>query len=189
VAQRFRSSTLQATCCSRLGILKGHHHRDIARQKSFPSIAGTATKRHRLTMKTFSIFKHPDQRLEAIKQGLSIPGLLGGGFWLLWHRIWTIGALTTVGGLSVYFIFPSPEAYIYGIPYGHRFGLADIVNIGICGVVGFWGNSIRTSSLIDRGFEHVSTEQASTPDGARAAYLRRSTVTNSTPSFGRCEPS
>jgi len=139
-------------------------------------------------MKTFSIFEHPDHRLEAVKQGFSFPGLLAGGFWLLWHRMWGLGALATVVGLGVYLLSPSPEGYVYGIPYGHRFGLADIVNIGTCGVVGFWGNAWRASSLVDRGFENVATEQAATPDGAKAAYLRRAAADHQGATFARREP-
>jgi hypothetical protein len=138
-------------------------------------------------MKTFSIFEHPNRRLEAVKQGFSFPGLLAGGFWVLWHRMWGLGALATVVGLGVYLLFPSPEGYVYGIPYGHRFGLADIVNIGVCGAVGFWGNEWRASSLVDRGFENVGPEQAATPDGAKAAYLRRAVGGHQEPSFVRRE--
>lgn len=140
-------------------------------------------------MKTFSIFEHPDHRLEAVKKGFSFAGVLGGGFWLLWHKMWFLGALATMVGVGVYLLFPSPEGYVYGIPYGHRFGLADIVNIGICGVIGFWGNEWRSSSLLDRGFENVATEQAATPDGAKAAYLRRATAAHQEPAFVRREPS
>lgn len=123
------------------------------------------------------MFEHPDRRLEAVKKGFSFPGVFGGGFWLLWHRIWGLGALASVVGFGVYLILPNPEGYVYGIPYGHRFGLADIINIATAGAVGFWGNECRAASLIDRGFEHVATEHAATREGAKAAYLRRSSGT------------
>jgi hypothetical protein len=139
-------------------------------------------------MKTFSIFVHPDSRMEVVKSGFSFPGLLAGGFWLLWHKIWTLGTLVAVGGIAVYAIFPNPEGYLLGVPYGHRFGLADIVNVGLCSVVGIWGNEWRSSSLLARGFERVGAEQASTPDGAKAAFLRRSQGAVSEPNLGRREP-
>jgi hypothetical protein len=141
-----------------------------------------------IMMKTYSIFEHPDRRLETVKQGFSFPGLLGGGFWLLWHRMWFLGAVATGLGLGIYLLFPNPEGYVYGIPYGHRFGLADIINLGICGMVGFSGNAWRSASLHDRGFEDVGTEQASTLDGAKAAYLRRGKAARHEPSFVRREP-
>lgn len=140
-------------------------------------------------MNTFSIFIHPDNRTEAVKQGFSFPGLLGGGLWLLWHRMWLLGALATVVGFGVYPLLPNPQGYVYGIPYGHRFGVADIVNIGICIVVGFLGNEWRASTLVSRGFECVGAEQAATPDGAKAAYLRRGSTPDGQRAFVRREPS
>jgi hypothetical protein len=139
-------------------------------------------------MKTFSIYEHPDHRLEAVKQGISFPGLLLGGVWLLSHRMWISGALATGGGLVLYLLFPSPEGYVFGIPYGHRFGLADIMNLGICGVVAFCGNGWRATSLLDRGFDDMGTEQAATPDGAKAAFLRRTGIARHEPGFVRREP-
>ena len=139
-------------------------------------------------MKTFSIFEHPDHRLIAVKEGFTIPGLLAGGLWLLWHRVWMYGAIASVVGLGVYALFPNPAGYLYGIPYGHRFGLADVVNIGICIAVGLLGNEWRCSSLVDRGFEKVGVENALTPDGAKAAYLRRDSSHMSDPPFMRREP-
>ena len=140
-------------------------------------------------MKTFLIFEHPDHRLEAIKQGFSVPGLLAGGLWLLWHRVWLFGAIATVAGLGVYGLFPNPSGYLYGIPYGHRFGLADVLNVGICVFVAFYGNKWRASSLLERGFDKVGTEQAATVDGAKGAYLRRGSTVNLTRTDVRREPS
>lgn len=139
-------------------------------------------------MKTFSIYRHPDHRLEAVKQGISFRGLLLGGVWLLWHRMWFLGSLATVLGLGCYVMFPSPEGYVFGVPYGHRFGLADIINLGICGVVAFCGNGWRATSLADRGFENMGAEQASTPDGAKAAFLRRTAAADWESGLVRREP-
>jgi hypothetical protein len=102
--------------------------------------------------------------------------------------MWILGAVMTLVGVGVFFWFPNLEGYVYGIPYGHRFGLADIVNMAVCGVVGFWGNDWRASSLVDRWFEKVTTEHAATPDGAKAAYLRRAATEHQEPSFVRREP-
>ena len=141
-------------------------------------------------MKQFQVFRHPDGRLEAVKQGFSIPGFLFNGCWLLWHKIWLKGGLITAVGFGVYLIFPSPEGYIYGIPYGHRFGLADIINIVFMGVVGIFGNEWRCTALGDRGFENVSTVVAATPDGAKAQFLRNNTSTGGQQvGFERREPS
>jgi hypothetical protein len=124
-------------------------------------------------MKNYQIFKHPDNRLVAVKEGFSFWGLFLGGFWLLRHQIWLIGCIAIIVGLGVYGIFPNPEGYILGIPYGHKFGLADILNIGTCAVVGFFGNEWRSKSLGQRGFDYIITVKAETPDGAKASYLRQ----------------
>lgn len=141
-------------------------------------------------MKKFLLLKHPDNRLEAVKQGFSFPGVLLGGGWLLWHKVWLAGVLTTVVGVGAYVIFPSPEGYILGIPYGHRFGFADIINIGIQLTVGILGNEWRVSSLRDRGFDEVGEALAATPDGAKADYLVRARGSNANePEFSRREHS
>lgn len=139
-------------------------------------------------MKTFLVFEHLDGRIEAVKDGFSFPGFVCGGFWLMWHRMWGAGAIALISGFGVYVLLPSPEGFIYGVPYGHKFGLADVLNICVCAVVGALGNHWRCSSLGDRGFEHVGTEHAATPDGAKAAYLRRDAKPNMAHGFSRKEP-
>jgi len=37
-------------------------------------------------MKKYQVFKHPDNRLEAVKTGFSFHGLIFGFFWLFWHK-------------------------------------------------------------------------------------------------------
>jgi hypothetical protein len=123
-------------------------------------------------MNKFKVYKHPDGRLAAVKVGFSFPGLIFGAFWLLWHRIWLLGGITAVIGLGLYFVFPSPEGYLMGIPYGHRLGIADLLNLVICVIVGLYGNEWRRNSLSERGFDNVSDERAKTADGAKAEYLR-----------------
>ena len=82
-------------------------------------------------MKKYQVFKHPDNRLEAVKTGFSFPGLIFGFFWLFWHKMWMWGGIAAFVSLIAYFILPSPAGYIYGVPYGHSFGLADLINIVI----------------------------------------------------------
>jgi Protein of unknown function (DUF2628) len=123
-------------------------------------------------MKPYRVYKHPDNRLVAVKEGFSFPGFFFGGFWLLWHKVWVAGSIAVTIGILVYFIFPSPQGYFYGVPYGHRFGIADLTNIGIELIIGFVGNELRLTSLYQRGFELVKTVMAATPDDAKAKYLR-----------------
>jgi len=123
-------------------------------------------------MKKYQVFKHPDNRLEAVKTGFSFPGLIFGFFWLFWHKMWMWGGIAAFVSLIAYFILPSPAGYIYGVPYGHSFGLADLINIVIQVIIGVLGNELRSSSLRERGFDLVKIVKAATPDDAKAKYLR-----------------
>ncbi len=126
-------------------------------------------------MRTYRIYQHPDQRLVAIKEGFSFPGLIFGGFWLCWYKLWSYGAIVLIVGMLAYALFPSPEGYLWGIPYGHRFGLADLINLALIVGIGLKGNELRGSNLVDRGFDRVGRELANTPEGAIGAYLRKGT--------------
>ena len=123
-------------------------------------------------MRKFQIYKHPDGRLNAVREGFSVPAAIFGAFWLLWHKIWIHGAVAAVIGVGLYVVFPSPAGYLLGIPYGHRFGTADVLNVAICLLIGAFGNEWLGKSLSERGFENVSVELAATAEGATAEYLR-----------------
>jgi len=139
-------------------------------------------------LKRFDLLEHPDGTLQAVKDGFSWPGFFFSGLWLLWHRIWGLGSAALIIGLLVYPIFPSPRGYIMGIPYGHRFGAAEIINIFIMVITGIQGNAWQLDALRKRGFKRVGSVDAETADGARAAHiLRQSTPVERNP-FGRDEP-
>ncbi|HCA27962.1 MAG TPA: hypothetical protein DEP05_10075 [Betaproteobacteria bacterium] len=122
-------------------------------------------------MPDFVVFKHPDDNLQVVKDGFSWVGLVFGQFWLLYHRIYLIGSILFIIGIVFYFLFPSPDGYILGIPYGHRFGVADILNIAIAIGIGVAGNFLRVDSLRKRGYVQVFDITAPTADAARARYL------------------
>jgi hypothetical protein len=122
-------------------------------------------------MKKFRVFEHPDNRLEAVKEGFSFPGFFFTGLWFLWHKMWVPGSIAIIVALGVYIVFPSP--------FGHYFGIADITNFVIEVIVGIFGNEWRSSSLKERGFEIVMTVMAATPDDAKAKYLRNHTTKDS----------
>ncbi|MDE2584149.1 MAG: DUF2628 domain-containing protein [Betaproteobacteria bacterium] len=129
-------------------------------------------------MSKYRVYKHPDGRIEAVKDGFSITGTIFGGFWLLWHKMWLFGTIAIVIGFGVYAAFPSPEGYIFGVPYGHRFGLSDVLNFFGMLIIGLMGNGWRMDSLKGRGFDYVFDTQADNPDGAKAAYLRENRTTD-----------
>lgn len=139
-------------------------------------------------MKRFHVLRHPDGTLTAIKEGFSWPGFLLGGFWLLYHRVYVLGGGAVLGGIVLYGIFPSPEGYFLGVPYGHRFGIADAGNIIIQGLIGMLGNAWRLDSVIKRGFELIDSVEANTSDGARAVHLRGGVNHNGAILMERREP-
>src|SRR4051812_35391943 len=104
-------------------------------------------------MNQFKIYKHPDGRREAVKVGFSFPAAIFGAFWLLWQKIWILGVILAAIGIGLYAVFPSPEGYFMGIAYGHTFGIADVLNLTICLLVGAFGNILLCNSLVERGFE------------------------------------
>lgn len=124
-------------------------------------------------MKKFRVFKHPDNRLIAVKDGFSLPGAIFGCFWLMWHKMWLYGCIALIVSVVVYDIFPSPEGYILGIPYGHKFGIPDVLDICLGLFIGVFGNEWHLSALGKRGFERVATVNADTVDGAKAKYLSK----------------
>lgn len=129
-------------------------------------------------MKKFRVFRHPDNRLVAVKDGFSLLGAFFSFFWLFWHKMWLHGCAALIVGILLYVIFPSPAGYFMGVAYGHNFGMADMLNLGIDLAIGVLGNEWRATSLGYRGFERVATVQASTGEGAIAKYLSGNTDYN-----------
>jgi hypothetical protein len=123
-------------------------------------------------MTKYDIFQHPDGRIEAVKDGFSFPGCLLGGFWALYHKMWIAATISFVLGFGAYIVLPSPAFYFAGVPFGHRFGIADLINIGLMIAFGMMGNGWRYNNLVARGYEWRSDVEASTPDGAKASFLR-----------------
>ena len=102
-------------------------------------------------MKQFHVFKHPDGRLEALNYGFSWPAAILGELWLCWHKMWLYGVVLMIVCLGAYEVLPStPEGYIAGIPYGHRFGAADVLNIFVQLMIGIFGTGWRANALLDR---------------------------------------
>jgi hypothetical protein len=127
-------------------------------------------------VKRFSIYRHPDCRVEAVKVGISVPGLFFGPAWLLWHRLWFLGLLTSVLSMACYILLSTPFALAFGIPYNplSLFGLADLTTLATTGTISYFGNKWRMKSLESKGFENMGNELASSPQDAKIAFLKRS---------------
>jgi hypothetical protein len=119
-------------------------------------------------MKTFNVYKHPIQGIQAVKFGFSWPALFFGFFWMLVKKLWgragawfaayivlsLIEAVTDQAGDS------GAKAFVYLILAAGYFTLWL--------VPAFKGNSWRERSLSKRGYELVATVQSENPDAAIA---------------------
>jgi hypothetical protein len=112
-------------------------------------------------MNEYQVFVHPNDDIEAVKEGWSWPGFVFVCCWALYKKLWTIGSGALIGSLVLH-MMP-----VRGVGY-----LFDLVCMA---VFGCYGNSWRTPNLADRGFELVDTVEAKTPEGAVAEYYRHGT--------------
>jgi hypothetical protein len=62
----------------------------------------------------FIVYKHPDGRLSAVKEGFSIPGAIFGGFWLWWHKMWLLGSVALAIGIGRSILARSRPSGRYG---------------------------------------------------------------------------
>lgn len=111
-------------------------------------------------MKEYKIFKHPQNQIEAVKQGWSWPAFFFASYWALSKKMWGLGIGSLVAYLVVGFIVDAIAGkFVASFPI----------------VVAYWfassGNKWREKNLSSRGYDEVATVQASTPEGAIAKYL------------------
>jgi hypothetical protein len=113
-------------------------------------------------MKQYKIFRHPQNQIEAVKQGWSWPAFFFTFIWALFKKRWllAIGSLVgvTVVGIIVDAIAGKTVAGL-GMAYGCMFG--------------YEGNKWRESNLRTRGYDDVGTVTASNPEGAIAAFMKQ----------------
>ena len=117
-------------------------------------------------MKTFNVYRHPIQGLEAVKVGFSWPAASAGPIWMLAKNLWGLSGLW----VAMYFALSLVEAVTdKSEPSGtqvlvYLLLVAGYVTLGL--VPGFKGNKWREKNLVRRGFEMLGTAQAETPEAA-----------------------
>lgn len=117
-------------------------------------------------MKTYNIYKHPTEAVEAIKAGWSWPGFWFPIVWLFVKKHFVLGGLS----LALMFILLSTEESMRGLNGQVSLGFDFMVGF----LLGLWGNDLRMKSAERRGFALVmGGVQAHTPEGAIAAYLEQ----------------
>lgn len=117
-------------------------------------------------MKTFNVYRHPIQGLEAVKVGFSWPAASAGPIWMLAKNLWGLSGLW----VAMYFALSLVETVIdISEPSGaqvlvYLLLVAGYFTLGL--VPGFKGNKWREKNLVRRGFEMIGTVQAETPEAA-----------------------
>ncbi len=111
-------------------------------------------------MKTFHIYAHPVEGLEAVKTGFSWPACLFGSLWMLEKELWGLAALWFAGDALAYLI----EAVVdrgQGTARIVLFSLSAIVCLAVA--AGANANRWREQQLRKRRYEHLTTVKAHTP--------------------------
>ena len=117
-------------------------------------------------MKTFNVYRHPIQGLEAVKVGFSWPASLAGPIWMLVKKLWGLSGLW----LAMYFALSLVETVTDQSEPGGAQALVYLLLVAgyfALGLVpGIKGNKWREKDLVRRGFEMLGTVQAETPEAA-----------------------
>jgi len=117
-------------------------------------------------MKTFNVYRHPIQGLEAVKVGFSWPAASAGPIWMLVKQLWGLSALWIALYLSLSLVETGTDNFepggAQGLVYFHL--VAGYAALSL--IPGFKGNTWREKNLVRRGFEILRTVQAETPEAA-----------------------
>ena len=117
-------------------------------------------------MKTFNVYRHPIQGLEAVKVGFSWPAASAGPIWMLAKNLWGLSGLW----VAMYVVLSLVETVTdKSEPSGaqvlvYLLLVVGYVTLGL--IPGFKGNKWREKNLVRRGFEMLGTVQADTPEAA-----------------------
>ena len=131
-------------------------------------------------MKNYNIYKHPDGKIEAVKQGWSWPAFFFGGIWALIKQLWMVAGLifayAIISSIIIKSVTPSYDYYEYGgEDLSQAFLLQSIsllIQLGIAIFLGVKGNSLREANLIKRGYECIGNINAVNPDSAISDALK-----------------
>ena len=124
-------------------------------------------------MKTFNIYKHPTQGIQAVKVGFSWPALFFGILWLLSKKLWSFSGiwvatyffLTITERATEHFAGSQAKAFLYLILAACYFA--------VWLVPAFKGNSWREHNLFKRGYEKIESIQSKNPDAAIAQATKK----------------
>jgi hypothetical protein len=101
-------------------------------------------------MKTFKIYKHPSKGYEAVKVGVSWPGLFLGGLWLLYRDVAAKGFLFTI--FWIWYMFKSVSGEVALDAYTDRDIFIEVIGLIIFLIVFVKGNDWVAESCEEEGY-------------------------------------
>ncbi|MBP8812264.1 MAG: DUF2628 domain-containing protein [Laribacter sp.] len=119
-------------------------------------------------MKTFNIYKHPTQGIEAIKVGFSWPAFFFGFFWMLVKKLWGLAGAWFAAYVIFFLIEKVTDQSGEGGAQAIIYLLLAAGYFALWLVPAFKGNKWREENLSKRGYEQLTSVQAETPDAAVA---------------------
>lgn len=118
-------------------------------------------------MKRFEVFQHPTLGYEAVKVGFSWPGFFFGPFWAAIKQMWLPAAIIFLVVIALVTVESSLDQ-----SGDNTAVMASLLQLGLAVFIGFQGNEWRRGSLRKRGYNSVSTVEATNPESAIATLTR-----------------
>lgn len=119
-------------------------------------------------MKTFNVYKHPTQGIEAVKVGFSWPAFFFGFFWMLVKKLWGLAGAWFAAYVVLSLIEKVTDQSGEGGAQALVYLLLAAAYFALWLVPAFKGNKWREENLSKRGYEKLTSVQAETPDAAVA---------------------
>ena len=134
---------------------------------SIPEEANKGILSRELGTKNYSVFEHPGNRFEAVKQGWSWPAFFFTWVWALVKNLWVVGIVVGIVGIAVGLLLRSALQ-----SSSQAGGTLFVVLLGVGFVVNVWfgrnGNKWREANLVSRNYLLIGQVKAGTPQGAVA---------------------
>lgn len=125
-------------------------------------------------MRTFNVYKHPTQGIEAVKVGFSWPAFFFGLFWMLVKKLWGLAGLWFVAYVVLSLVKEFTEQSGEGLAQALVNLILFVSYFVLWLVPAFKGNKWRDENLSKRGYEQLGTVQAQAPDAAVAQAAKAS---------------
>ena len=117
-------------------------------------------------MKTFNVYKHPTENIEAVKVGFSWPAFFFGFFWMLVKKLWGLAGAWFAANVLLFLIEKVANQSGEGGAQALVFIILAAGYFALWLFPAFKGNKWREQNLLKRGYEQVSTVQAEFPNAA-----------------------